>query len=125
MANKDIGKEGKKYQFKKGQSGNPNGRPPKMVSTLLAQLKEEGYERVTAGQVREAYEVMINLDEVKIKDLATDKTQPMFVRIIAKAVLDKKGFDVIERMLDRSQGKVVPIKEDGEAHKIIIEIETK
>jgi len=30
--NPNIGKEGKKYQWKKGQSGNPNGQPRKLPS---------------------------------------------------------------------------------------------
>jgi hypothetical protein len=107
--------DGKKYQ--NGQTGNPNGRPKKLVSSLIFQLKEEGYERVTAGQVREAYEILINLDQLKIVELGNDKEQPMFVRIIAKAILDKKGFEIIEKMLDRAHGK--PKNENSESDREI------
>lgn len=38
-------------------------------------------------------------------EIAGDKDKPMLARVVAKAILDKKGFDIVERMLDRSIGK--------------------
>lgn len=35
----------------------------------------------------------------------------MLVRIIAKNMLDKKGFDIVERMLDRGIGKATQKEE--------------
>ena len=52
---------------------------------------------------------MIQLTEAELKQFALDKTKPMLVRVIAKAMLDKKGFDVIEKMLDRGIGKATMI----------------
>jgi len=48
---------------------------------------------------------MIQLSEPELKPLMTDMTKPILVRIIAKNLLDKKGFDIIERMIDRAHGK--------------------
>ena len=105
MANKDIGKEGKKYQFKKGQSGNPNGRPKKLVSTVIADLKAEGYEEVTADHVKQAYQLLIGLDKDKIVEIGKDNEQSMLLRVVSRAILDNKGFEMIEKMLDRAHGK--------------------
>ena len=44
--------------------------------------------------------------EDELKMLLADKTRPMRQRIIAKGVLDKKGLDVLERIIDRAYGKV-------------------
>ena len=105
MANKDIGKEGKKYQFKKGQSGNPNGRPKKLVSTVIADLKAEGYEEGTADHVKQAYQLLIGLDKDKIVEIGKDNEQSMLLRVVSRAILDNKGFEMIEKMLDRAHGK--------------------
>lgn len=107
----------KEHQWKKGQSGNPKGRPPKIVKGLIKQLKEEGYERVSASEVREIYELLVALDEEKLVDVAKDKQQPMLARIVAKAILSKKGFDIIEKMLAR-----IHAKEDDQVGKIEVEI---
>lgn len=74
----------KSTQFKKGDIPNPTGRPKKSFSLLNDQLKEEGYEVITKAQYVEAYTLMMSLDEAKIKEIATDKQQPLFLRLIIK-----------------------------------------
>lgn len=91
--------------FKKGKSGNPNGRPPKLVSTLIQELKDAGHERVGATQITETYELLTSLSEEEIRTLVNDKKQPMIVRIVGKAMLSTRGFEILERMLDRAQGR--------------------
>lgn len=41
--------------------------------------------------------------------MAFDQKRPMLIRILAKSMLDKKGFEVIEKMLDRGIGKATMI----------------
>ena len=90
---------------------NPNGRPPKLVSTIVAELKEQGYERATAATVAEAFEVMMNLPTEVVKELAEDKKQPIAVRIVARSMMSTKGWDVLNAMLDRAHGKAKQVSE--------------
>lgn len=94
-------------QFKKGQSGNPKGQPRKVLSIVNASLRKEGFEPVTNANVIEAYNILINLTEDRIKQIITDATYPMFLRIVGKEMLSKGGPDMIERMLDRAHGKSI------------------
>jgi len=97
---------GKMNRFEKGEVTNPAGRPPKVLSGLIAQLKKDGYEAVKPAMVIEAYEFLLSLNQDKIVDTVNDKTQPMIVRIVGKSMLDNKfGFEIIDRMLDRAHGR--------------------
>ena len=101
----------KPHEFKKGQSGNPNGRPKKFVSAVLGELKKEGYTNITRRQVIDIYETLVTLPESKLKEIMGDLTLPIIYRKVAKEILSNRGFDVIERMLDRTQGKPVQKQE--------------
>lgn len=102
MANNDNIKP---HEFKKGQSGNPKGRPPKVLTAILKELQGEGFERVTNGQVVEAYEILFGLPEHKLKSVVADTEKPMILRIVAKSMLSTRGADMLEKMLDRAQGR--------------------
>jgi hypothetical protein len=105
MANKNIGKEGKETRFKQGESGNPKGRPKKLVSTVIADLKAEGYEEVTADHIKQAYQLLIGLDRIKVAEIGNDKEHSMLMVVVSRAILANKGFEIIEKMLDRAHGK--------------------
>jgi len=92
-------------KFKKGQSGNPAGRPKKMINSVIASLREQGYEEATKDQVKSVYLHLINLDMPKIKRMVEDSEQPALIRVVGKAILSRQGFEIIEKMLDRSIGK--------------------
>jgi len=93
------------HQFKKGESGNPKGRPPKLLTELLEDLRAEGFERVTTSQVVDAYETLFGLPVEKLRAVAINEKLPMISRIVAKAMLSTKGFEILEKMLDRAQGR--------------------
>lgn len=91
--------------FKKGQTGNPNGRPKKLITKLTQQLQSEGYEQATPGSIVNIIEYVLALPQEKLVELGKDETQPMSVRIIIRQLLGAKGFDALSAILDRAHGK--------------------
>jgi len=89
----------------KGETANPHGRPPKLLSTIVKDLKSKGYERATATTVVEAFETLLNVPEEVLADMIKDKKQPMSVRIVGKAMMSAKGWDVLQAMMDRAHGR--------------------
>lgn len=90
--------------FEKGDPGGP-GRPPMLLSTIVAELRAEGYERATANQVADAFETLLNVPEDVLANMVKDKHKPMSLRIVGKAMLTAKGWEVLLAMLDRAHGK--------------------
>lgn len=91
--------------FKKGQSGNPKGRKPKTFQSIIKDLQAKGYMQVTKQMIFEAYQLLLSLDEVELKAMSQDITQPQTIRTVAKRMLSGEGAEIIERMLDRTHGK--------------------
>lgn len=94
-----------KNKWQKGKSGNPAGKPKLMISSVINGLEAEGYKPATKPEIVKVYLFLVNLSLPKIKRLVEDSEQPALVRIVGKAVLSKQGFEVIEKILDRSLGK--------------------
>ena len=65
---------------------------------------------------------MIQLTIPELKAKVKDSEQPALVIIVGKAILSGKGFDIIEKMLDRSIGRAdVSGNLDNGDNKITIE----
>jgi len=94
-----------KGRFKKGVVTNPHGRQKRSISSVVEEFKAQGYAIPTAIDIAEVYKAILAIDEEGLKVCIGDKSQPMLVRIVARNILGGKGFDIIERMLDRSIGK--------------------
>jgi len=103
----EPGKSGNEAtQFQPGASGNPQGRPPKIFSEVVDELKAAGYGQAKAINVVEAFEVLVILPEDELKVIISDKQRPMLLRIAAKALLSPaKGMEIAEKMLDRAHGR--------------------
>ena len=92
--------------IKKGERLNPNGRPRKLITDVIKQLEELGIKPATKPDIQDIYMRLINVEIPELEQIVKDSTQPVLVRIVGKNVLSGKGFDIIEKMLDRSIGKV-------------------
>lgn len=88
----------------KGDPGGP-GRPPRLISTVVKDLRASGYERATAGTVVEAFETLLNVPEDVLTEMVKDKSQSMALRIVGKAMLSSKGWEVLQAMMDRAHGR--------------------
>lgn len=94
-----------KGKIPKGKTGNPHGRPRTTIRTMITQFENIGLVIPTAQEVSKIYMYIASLKEDELKEVVTNKELPMMTRIIAKGVMDKKGLDVIERIMDRAYGK--------------------
>lgn len=88
-------------RFKPGESGNPNGRPKKLVT----QLKEIGYKQ---SEVNDTLQVLFALgeDELKVIEKSTEHT--MIERTVASALLNglkKKSLYNVLQLLERVYGR--------------------
>lgn len=91
--------------LKPGQSGNLNGRPRSVFSSLKKQLEEAGIEVPKRSQFAEAISILVVLTEEQLKSIVSDPDRPMALRIAAKELLGKKGFDALNLLLDRGIGR--------------------
>lgn len=107
MAKKILsGKDNVNGFQKNPQNINRNGRPRKLITDVIAQLEEQGIKPATKPDIQDIYMRLINVEIPELEQIVKDSTQPVLVRIVGKSVLSGKGFDIIEKMLDRSIGKV-------------------
>jgi len=84
---------------------NRKGRPRKLISDVIVTLEAQGYKETNKAEITAIYLRLINTDIEELELIKDDKKQPALVSLIAKAILADKGFDIIEKMLDRSIGK--------------------
>lgn len=106
MARKVKGRNGGTlHALEKGETANLAGRPPRLLSTITAELKAKGYERATANQVADAFETLMNVPQDELATMVKDEKAPMSLRIVGKAMLTAKGWEVLQAMLDRTHGK--------------------
>ena len=106
MAKKVLsGKDNVNGFQKNPQNINRNGRPRKMIADVIAELEKQGIKAATKPDIQDIYMRMINVEIPELEQIVKDTAQPVLVRIVGKNILSGKGFDIIEKMLDRSIGK--------------------
>lgn len=97
---------------KNPQNRNTKWRPKKWISAINEELVTQWYAPATKADIEETYLSMFQLEEKILKNMLSDVTKPMIARIIAKALLSWKGFEVLEKMLDRWVGKPTQINDN-------------
>lgn len=93
------------HPFEPGKSGNPNGRPRKVFSSIAEECQNAGFELVTPANVRELFEYMLALPLCEIKRLADDPENPALIRIVSKELQGPRAWQMLIEMLDRAHGK--------------------
>lgn len=86
------------------------GRKARVFTQLAREWKERGIERATPEAVKEAFEYVLALHLLDVKDISgkvEDETNdmPMVVRLAAKELLGRKSLEILREMLDRAHGK--------------------
>ena len=86
------------------------GRKARVFSQLAKEWKERGIEQATPEAVKEAFQYVLALHLLDVKDISgkvEDETNdmPMVVRLAAKELLGKKSLDILREMLDRAHGR--------------------
>lgn len=76
--------------YKKGQSGNPNGRPKKSFASINAELEAKGITKLSKTDLLDAYALIFNTSEADLKIIAADKETPYALKIIILEMNDKK-----------------------------------
>jgi len=108
------------HALEKGETANLAGRPPRLLSTITAELKAKGYERATANQVADAFETLMNVPEDELVKMVKDTKSPMSLRIVGKAMVTAKGWEVLQAMLDRAHGKAKQSVDVSEKKKVTV-----
>ena len=72
---------------------------------LAEQFEKEGMTMPSPHEIAKIYFYTAARTEGELKEMLQDKELPMMTRIIAKGVLDKRGLDVLEKIIDRAYGK--------------------
>lgn len=90
---------------KNPQNINRNGANRKSIASVNIDLEANGYKAASKQDIVDCYLRLINIDLKELGKMVTGEDQPAMVRIVGKAILSGKGFDVIEKLLDRGIGK--------------------
>ena len=89
----------------KPENINKTGRPKKTIGAVNIELEKQGFTEASKNDIVSCYLRLIQLPFSELEIKIADITQPALISIVGKAILSGKGFDVIEKILDRGIGK--------------------
>jgi len=108
--------------FKKGQSGNPNGRAKKYLTTVTDRT---GYKN---SEIADCMLSMLKMTVPEITQVSKSKDTPILENLIASAILgdiEKMELRNLDSILNRSYGKVkehVEVEQKKENRVVILEL---
>lgn len=97
-------------QFSKDYQPPNRGRKARVFSQLAKEWKERGIEKATPEAVKEAFEYLLALHLLEVRDISgkveDEKNEmPMVIRLAAKELLGRRSLEILREMLDRAHGK--------------------
>ena len=97
-----------KHEFKKGQSGNPNGRPKKIENVLTDYFLAEHNLKLTKSQSQDIIRTILGKTKSELMELAKNDELPFWVSLIAKKAtrdFEKGSIHILDVLFDRVYGK--------------------
>ncbi len=87
------------------QNINRQGRPRKQLSYIIEEIKNMWYIQPSQSEVMEICLVMLTFTENDLSIISSNEEYPMIMRIIATRMIWDRGFETVEKILDRGIGK--------------------
>ena len=101
------------------QNINRGWRPRKQLSYIIEEIKDMWYKQPSQSEVIEICLVMLTFTENDLSIISNNEEYPMIMRIIATRMIWNRGFETIEKILDRWIGKPrqsTDITTNGDSH---------
>lgn len=102
-------------RWNKGTSGNPNGRPKKLYSDHIQDLKKKGYQPPTKTEYFDMVGLLLAMEEDDLKDFAQDKTRPYWIRLI---VIDMQSKNTRQKMMSDYRDWLFGKAESNQKHEV-------
>jgi len=95
-------------KWKKGESGNPSGRPKKIETVIKEHFLEEHNLKLTKTQSQDIIKNILGKTRKELVEMATNEDLPFWIALIAKKAqrdFEKGSIHILDVLFDRVYGK--------------------